>query len=59
MLFFSKITRRYTLHISYRTLLMRLIAPLKAEILKRHPKLMHLPNDEATLELLLDVTQEA
>ena len=34
-------------------------ALLKAEILKRHPKLMHLPNNEATLELLLDTAQEA
>ena len=29
-------------------------ALLKAEILKRHPELMHLPNNEATLDLLLE-----
>ncbi|KAJ6094481.1 hypothetical protein N7467_001994 [Penicillium canescens] len=34
-------------------------ALLKAEILKRHPELMHLPNSESTLDLLLQAAQEA
>lgn len=34
-------------------------ALLKAEILKRYPELMHLPNSESTLELLLKAAQEA
>ncbi|OQD67364.1 hypothetical protein PENANT_c321G09592, partial [Penicillium antarcticum] len=34
-------------------------ALLKAEILKRHPELMQLPNNEPTLELLLEAAQEA
>ena len=34
-------------------------ALLKTEILKRHPELMQLPNNEATLELLLEAAQEA
>ncbi|KAJ5860213.1 uncharacterized protein N7529_007523 [Penicillium soppii] len=32
---------------------------LKAEILKRHPELMHLPNNESTKDLLLETAQEA
>ncbi|CRL31137.1 Transposase, Tc1-like [Penicillium camemberti] len=34
-------------------------ALLKAELLKRHPELKYLSNNEATLELLLDAAQEA
>lgn len=34
-------------------------ALLKAEILKHHPELMHLPNNEPTLDLLLETAQEA
>ena len=34
-------------------------ALLKAEILKRHPELMQLPNNETTLDLLVDSAQEA
>lgn len=36
-----------------------LSALLKAEILKRHPKLMHLPNSVSTIDLLLEAAQEA
>jgi transposase len=34
-------------------------ALLKAEILKRHPELRYLPNNESTLDILLDAAQEA
>lgn len=34
-------------------------ALLKAEILKRYPELMHLPNSVSTLDLLLEAAQEA
>ena len=34
-------------------------ALLKSEILKRHPELLHLPNNGDTLELLLNAAQEA
>jgi len=34
-------------------------ALLKAEILKRHPELIQLPNNETTLDLLVDAAQEA
>lgn len=40
-------------------LIKNLWALLKAEILKQHPELLYLPNNETTLEILLDAAQEA